>query len=71
MTDIRNAGEAREVLFTTTPAATLTGIAREILLTTPTALTMTAIVREILLVTPPPPAGPRFQASVSVNVGTG
>ena len=35
MTDINNAGTPREVLFTTTPAATAAGVVREVLLLSP------------------------------------
>jgi len=65
MTDIRNAGETREVLFTTNAALTAAGLVREVLLATPTALTVAGVVREVLLLSPPPAIGPG-QTAVSV-----
>lgn len=67
MTDINNAGTTREVLFTTTAAATASGIVREVLLTTPTALTLAGVVREVLLLSPPPLAA--MQTGVAINTG--
>lgn len=58
MTDIRNAGTPREVLYTTVPAATVSGVAREVLLATPTALLAAAVVREVLLLGDTVPPGP-------------
>ena len=49
MTDIRNAGTSREVLFTTVPAARVAGVAREVLLATPTGLLVSGLVREVLV----------------------
>jgi hypothetical protein len=67
MTDIRNAGEPREVLFTTTAATTLSGLVREVLTTTPTALTVAGMVREVLMLAPDLVIG--SQTAVSVNTG--
>jgi len=67
MTDIRNAGEPREVLFTTNAAATLAGVVREVLTTTPTALTLSGMAREVLLLSPPVTSV--WQTAVAVNTG--
>lgn len=67
MTDVRNAGTPREVLFAPTAAATVAGIVREVLLITPTALTVTGMVREVLLLSPPAILG--GQAAVTINTG--
>jgi hypothetical protein len=50
MTDIRNADTVREVLLTTVPASTLSGMVREVLLGGVTAGQAAAVVREVLLV---------------------
>jgi hypothetical protein len=62
---IAAAGEAREILFSTTPPLSTSGMAREVLLATPTALTVSTVVREVLLLGPV--AVPQ-QTSVSVIV---
>jgi len=67
MTDIRNAGTPREVLFTTAPALTAAGLVREVLVTTPTALTVAGLVREVLLLSPPLVLG--MQTAVAINTG--
>ena len=67
MTDICNAGEPREVLFTTNAAATLSGLVREVLTTTPTALTVSGMAREVLLLSPPVTSV--WQTAVAVNTG--
>ena len=66
-TAINNAGEPREVLFTTNAAATLAGVVREVLTTTPTALTFSGVAREVLLLSPPVTSV--WQTAVAVNTG--
>ena len=70
MTDIRNAGTPREVLFATVPAATVAGLAREVLLATPTALIVAGLVREVLLLgdaEEPDPVATTRQYAVTVT----
>lgn len=68
MTDVRNAGTPREVLFTTVPAATVSGLAREVLLATPTALIVGGLVREVLLLGDSVPPGATAQRQYAVTV---
>jgi hypothetical protein len=54
LTDIRNAGDTREILFAPIPTLAVGGgMVREILLTTPTAISFDGVAREVLLVGDP------------------
>lgn len=67
MTDINNAGVAREVLYSQLGQVKLGGVVRELLITAPTVTIFSGIVREVLFSAPLPILG--RQTAVTINTG--